>query len=225
MALCVGSIKTHSNTFNKQLLLTVSYLTLDPQIFNFLGVQVLKGFSFCHVRPASHDDLHMIRIQLRFFPNNLPFNLSGVIPCSRPCIECLSIFLPPFFGLLIQHHSVFLSVPSTAFSASFFVFQTPFLVQHGLPFFIFRFGIPFSLAFLSFFFLLLAQVLPQFTARYGHDELMSLCNNLFESPVLSMGFRRIIIIIIYSIHRALIPNGPKALEMMVQYLAIQKKQR
>ena len=155
----------------------------------------------------------MIRIQLRFFPNNLPFNLSGVIPCSRPCIECLSIFLTPFFGLLIQHHSALLSVPSTAFSASLFVFQTPFLVQHGLPFFIFRFGIPFSLAFLSFFFLLLAQVLPQFTARYRHDELMSLCNNLFESPVLSMGFARIIkIIIIYSIHRALIPNGPKALE-------------
>ena len=211
MALCVGSIKTHSNTFNKQLLLIVSYLTLDPQILYFLGVQVLKGFSFCHVRPASHDDLHMIRIQLRFFPNNLLFNLSGLIPCSRLCIECLPIFLPPFFGLLIQHHSVFLSVPSTAFSASLFVFQTPFLVQHGLPFFIFRFGIPFSLAFLSFFFLLLAQVLPQFTARYRHDELMSLCNNLFGSPVLTVGFPRIIIII-YSIHRALIPNGPKALE-------------
>ena len=213
MALCVGSIKTHSNTFNKQLLLIVSYLTLDPQILNFLGVQVLKGFCFCHVRPASHDDLHMIRIQLRFFPNNLPFNLSGVIPCSRLCIECLSIFLPPFLGLLIQHHSVFLSVPLTASSAFLFVFQTPSLVQHGLPFFIFRFGIPFSLAFLSFFFLLLAQVLPQFTAPYGHDELMSLCNNLFGSPVLTMGFPRIIIIIIiYSIHRALIPNGPKALE-------------
>ena len=96
MALCVGSIKTHSNTFNKQLLLIVSYLTLDPQILYFLGVQVLKGFSFCHVRPASHDDLHMIRIQLRFFPNNLPFNLSGLIPCSRLCIECL-YFLASIF--------------------------------------------------------------------------------------------------------------------------------
>ena len=71
----------------------------------------------------------------------------------------------------------FFSVPPPALLTFVFVFQTPFPVLHGLPLFIFRFGIPFSLPFLSFFFLFWAQVLPQFTARYGHDELMSLCNN------------------------------------------------
>ena len=138
MALCVGSIKTHSNTFNKQLLLIVSYLTLDPQILYFLGVQVLKGFSFCHVRPASHDDLHMIRIQLRFFPNNLLFNLSGLIPCSRLCIECLPIFLPPFFGTFDSFLGVSLCFPDTISRSawpSFLYFLVWHTIFFGFPFF------------------------------------------------------------------------------------------
>ena len=89
----------------------------------------------------------------------------------------VSIFVSPFFGLFVYLGSVVFSVPPPALLTFVFVFQTPFPVLHGLPLFTFRFGIPFSLPFLSFFFLLLAQVLPQFTARYGHDELMSLCNN------------------------------------------------
>ena len=135
-----------------------------------------------------------------------------MIPGSRLCIECLSISLPPFFGLSVYLGSVFFSVPSPALLTFLFVFQTSLLVQHGLPFFIFRFHIPFSLAFLSFFFLLFAQVLPQFAAQYGHDELMSLCNNFFGSRVL--------------------PRNDGAIQnwffqtcfiLLVQYLTLQKK--
>ena len=133
----------------------------------------------------------------------------GVIPGSRLCIECLSISLPPFFGLFVYLGSVFFSPALLTF---LFFFQTSLLVQHGLPFFIFRFHIPFSLAFLSFFFLLLAQVLPQFAAQYGHDELMSSCNNFFGSRVL--------------------PRNDGAIQnwffqtcfiLLVQYLTLQKK--
>ena len=135
-----------------------------------------------------------------------------MIPGSRLCIECLSISLPPFFGLFVYLGSVFFLVPLPALLTFLFVFQTPLLVQRGLPFFIFRFHIPFSLAFLSFFFLLLAQVLPQFTAQYGHDELMSLCNNFLGSRVL--------------------PRNDGAIQnwffqtcfiLLVQYLTLQKK--
>ena len=135
-----------------------------------------------------------------------------MIPGSRLCNECLSFFLPPFFGLFVYLGSVFFAVPPPALLTFLFVFQTPFLVQHGLPFFIFRFGIPFSLAFLSFFFLLLAQVLPQFTARYGHDELMSLCNNFLGSRVLTR-------------NDGAIQNWffQTCFILMVQYLTLQKK--
>ena len=139
-----------------------------------------------------------------------------MIPGSRLRIECLSIFLPPFFGLFFCLGSVFflVPVPAPALLTFIFVFQTPFLVQHGLPFFIFQFGIPFSLAFLSFFFLLLAQVLPQFTAQYGHDELMSLCNNFFGSCVLTR-------------NDGAIQNWffQTCFILMVQYLTLQKRER
>ena len=68
------------------------------------------------------------------------------------------------------------------------------------------FGFPF------FLFLLLAQVLPQFTPRYRHDELMSLCNNFFGSCVLTR-------------NNGAIQNWffQTCSILMVQYLTLQKK--
>ena len=103
----------------------------------------------------------------------LAWYLALVFALNVSLFSCLHFLV---FSFVLALFFFLVPVPPPALLTFLFVFQTPFLVQHGLPFFIFRFGVPFSLAFLSFFFLLLAQVLPQFTAQYGHDELMSLCN-------------------------------------------------